>query len=244
MTISIYSFAMALTWSSVFSIVFFLSRKNSDFICRFGISYMILLVLGFGSRILVPLELSFTKEIGLYGVFAEINQIVKSSISQNIQISYIQVFLFVWVTISLVLIFRIVIKHISFTYKIRKLDNCITSQIVECQNKMKKEIEGINTDIICSSQIEVPMCTGLIKKVILLPKRKYNDDDLMYILRHEYIHFKNKDIYVKLIIEMFIAIFWWNPFMHLLKRNLNHILEIKCDLVVVADKSQKEKKLI
>lgn len=46
---------------------------------------------------------------------------------------------------------------------------------------------------------------------------------------HECCHIKNKDIWIKLLTEIYCGIFWWNPFAHLLKKDLTYCLELRCD---------------
>ena len=72
----------------------------------------------------------------------------------------------------------------------------------------------------------------MFRKKILLPRIDYSEEELLYILLHEYIHFANRDIFVKLLVSLFCMIFWWDPVAHLLKQDLEQTLEIKCDLSV------------
>jgi len=84
--------------------------------------------------------------------------------------------------------------------------------------------------IIQTAEISIPMITGFFKPVICLPSLQFSDKELKNILLHEWIHFLHKDTWVKLTMYLISSVFWWNPFVHILRRELNHILEIQCDL--------------
>lgn len=101
--------------------------------------------------------------------------------------------------------------------------------------------KNINVKIIQSKEITVPMVTGYFKPTIYLPDIPFTDSELKNILLHEWVHFLHKDAWVKLFMFFIFAIFWWNPFIYILKSNLNHILEIRCDLKVTSQMKEEEK---
>lgn len=237
MTVTAYSFIMALLWSSIFVILMVICRKHQKLISMFGVSLSILFFIGFTLRLMLPVEFSFAKAIYDYETYAELKKIVTNDISESISISLVEVFVIIWVVVSIILLLRMVFVQRSFMRTINKLNNSITLQMIECQKELEEEVQRIKAKIICSPVFKVPMCTGLKMKYILLPDLSYEEEELYFILKHEYTHLKNNDIYIKMFIEVFIAIFWWNPFAYLLRYNLNHVLEVKCDLSVVDNQS-------
>lgn len=66
----------------------------------------------------------------------------------------------------------------------------------------------------------------------MIPEYPFSDTELYYILKHELTHYINKDIIIKLIFSFINCLFWWNPFVFLLRSEINQILEIKCDWAV------------
>ena len=79
---------------------------------------------------------------------------------------------------------------------------------------------------------------GFFNLVILIPNREFDDRDFGYIAIHECCHIKNKDIWIKLLTEIYCGIFWWNPFAHLLKKDLTYCLELRCDKRVTSKLSE------
>lgn len=66
-------------------------------------------------------------------------------------------------------------------------------------------------------------------------------DEVRYILLHEYAHLDNGDILLKLLITILCGIYWWNPLVYLLRKDLSQSMEIRCDLSVVRLLKEKER---
>ena len=88
--------------------------------------------------------------------------------------------------------------------------------------------------LIKTDKVTVPMVTGLFHNYVLLPVGEYKEKELELIFRHECTHLFNNDLWLKSLIHMYCFMFWWNPFVHLLKADIDFILEIKCDNNVYA----------
>ena len=94
----------------------------------------------------------------------------------------------------------------------------------------------------CTAQnIESAFGMGVLHKRIILPDRDYTESELRYVLLHEYTHFLNHDTLVKLLVTLFCMIFWWNPVVYLLQKDLEQTLEIKCDLSVARTLDEQER---
>ncbi|MBE7067629.1 MAG: M56 family metallopeptidase [Ruminococcaceae bacterium] len=239
MSVTLYSFLMALLCSSAFVVLLVLFRRKNEFIYTFGTTSMLLLFAGFVIRLALPVEFPFVKEIGLFdGLYANVNSFLMKNLYYGI--SFIEILVVIWGIVSAILLIKLVVKHIGFTRAMLRLKNHITPQITECQKRIEAELHVKNVHIICSPHFEAPLCSGIMK-LILLPEMDYSDEDLYYILKHEYTHLKNGDLYLKMLVEVFVAIFWWNPFVYLLRYNLSDVLEIKCDLSVVGKENREIK---
>ena len=74
-----------------------------------------------------------------------------------------------------------------------------------------------------------PFSLGVFRKLIVLPDEAYSDEHLRYIMLHEYTHFLYHDTLLKTLVEIFCIMFWWNPVVYLLKRDLEQLIELRCD---------------
>jgi beta-lactamase regulating signal transducer with metallopeptidase domain len=73
------------------------------------------------------------------------------------------------------------------------------------------------------------------KPYIVLPKVDFSPDSLRVVLLHEWKHIQDKDYLTGIIIELICCLLWWNPMVHVLKRNFRFALELKCDQFAVAN---------
>ena len=75
----------------------------------------------------------------------------------------------------------------------------------------------------------------------MLPDIDFTDNELRYILSHEVQHFKFRDMFLKLNIEIIASLFWWNPVIHLLKHQVNNLLELRVDTAISINWSTQQK---
>ncbi|ANY66038.1 hypothetical protein BBD42_05870 [Paenibacillus sp. BIHB 4019] len=84
-----------------------------------------------------------------------------------------------------------------------------------------------------SSSIQSPILVGLWKPVIYLPMESTANVDMSMIIRHELIHLKRKDLWVKMFTLAASAVHWFNPLVHFLRKDLHTWSELSCDEEVV-----------
>ncbi|SFM30534.1 Signal transducer regulating beta-lactamase production, contains metallopeptidase domain [Paenibacillus sp. 1_12] len=89
--------------------------------------------------------------------------------------------------------------------------------------------------------ISTPMLIGIVRPRIIIPDIPYSEKQLANILRHEIVHFRRKDIGVKWLMVMATAIHWFNPFIYMIKKEINHACELACDEAVIRNMSPAEK---
>lgn len=93
------------------------------------------------------------------------------------------------------------------------------------------------------NEISSPMIVGFFSPTIILPQRKYAEEELRLILKHELIHFKSRDLFVKAFMLIAQAINWFNPFFGLFVRNAEQQCEMYCDERVMKDETDENKRL-
>ncbi|NLO35881.1 MAG: M56 family metallopeptidase [Clostridiaceae bacterium] len=86
-----------------------------------------------------------------------------------------------------------------------------------------------------SDRILSPLTYGLLRPVILLPARLNlaDHDCLAYILAHEWIHIRRKDVLIKAVLALTLCLHWFNPLVWLLFGLAQRDLELSCDEIVV-----------
>lgn len=87
-----------------------------------------------------------------------------------------------------------------------------------------------------SALVESPMTVGFLKPVIYFPLgliSGFSTDELETILRHELAHIKRHDYLVNLFLVMLETLFFFNPIILLLVRDLRREMEYVCDDEVI-----------
>ncbi|MCI9014664.1 MAG: M56 family metallopeptidase [Lachnospiraceae bacterium] len=78
-----------------------------------------------------------------------------------------------------------------------------------------------------------PYLFGFRKPVIVLPDIQLSETEWYYILKHEIYHYYNKDLWLRFVCELLQIIYWWNPFIYILRNQIIKFQEFYADMAVV-----------
>ena len=158
----------------------------------------------------------------------------------------IYVFLFfIWSTLALVLFVRKITIYQSFIQYIKAggvevSDIKLLNLLSDCGEKLniKTRVELSYNPLIAS-----PMIIGFFRPRIVLPVGDMEDKELSYIFVHELIHYKQRDMFYKWLIQIVVCAHWFNPFVYLLEKEVTKSCELSCDekiISVLDDKAKRE----
>ncbi|MBQ6303622.1 MAG: right-handed parallel beta-helix repeat-containing protein [Clostridiales bacterium] len=102
-------------------------------------------------------------------------------------------------------------------------------------------IPGRKPALYFSDSVRPPMMLGILKPKIVLPVRKYNEELLHNILRHELTHYRRFDILYKWGSAIILSLHWFNPIAWLIRRELNRACEMSCDEMLLRSMNKDEK---
>lgn len=225
-------------------LVLWLFLKSHRRIMQISLSTLLLGVLLVILRLLVPMEFSFQQTICEKIIFPSLFLILYKPILEFVApgIYIYHVILLLWGIGILVFGIKNLLNYIRFLYLIKRETYLSDNKVTNIINKIEK-LYGKSSDfkIIITSKVSVPMYFGLIKPKIILPKIELSDEELYYILRHEATHYYNYDLWIKLFVEFICIIYWWNPFVYILKHQVDKILEIRVDIDVTKKFNESEK---
>ncbi|MDO4276524.1 MAG: M56 family metallopeptidase [Eubacteriales bacterium] len=148
-----------------------------------------------------------------------------------------QIVFLVWVTGMIVVLIYHITKHIRFMKIVRRWGRDIQDGgFLECLMEEKRDL-GISKDIrlLLCRPVGMPMLTGFMKPVILLPDSDLNEQECRLIIRHELIHYKHRDILGKLLMMTVLAVHWFNPLVYLLVKITAFYCEESCDTETMKD---------
>lgn len=163
----------------------------------------------------------------------------------NYELSGFHILLIIWAVGSCIAMLRFLLACRSFRRRIKTQGMDISME--EPYRSLLEEIcikhhKKNRFHIIKLSGITSPMITGIRKPYILIPENfGMKEQDLYYILNHEAAHFFHHDLLLRLFSELLGILFWWNPFMVLLKRQISTMLELRIDLQITDSPDPQER---
>lgn len=172
----------------------------------------------------------------------------QSVIHQNtlsLPLTLVQVLFAVWITGVIVTSVWAFFSYQRFMKKM-KASCFILSEESEVRKLFNKNVNRMNL----STAIEIAYCNcnmspvfiGIFKPIIVLPIYKIPNDELDMIIKHELIHFKKKDLWIRRAVLIASIVHWYNPFVYLLQKEVHLWSELSCDEDVVMEMSQTERK--
>lgn len=242
MHITLFSFVTAVLLSSLLIVALYLSRKSVKTIRMLNFGYLACLYLFCLGRLFFSVELPFAAVIcapSLMNPLHDVNEANLPMMEGAFLVS--DLLLLVWAVGSILLFAQFLIRYHRGKRDIDRLpkqENQVLQKILdELQRGNKRRIP---IQVLCCSGLSTPCGIGLLRRQILLPSQEYTEEELFHILRHELQHFQTHDLLVKWMIRVFQCLFWWNPLVYLLGKDMDQVLEIKCDLSVVKNYSRQE----
>ena len=143
---------------------------------------------------------------------------------------------FIWSALALVLFVRKVTVYQGFIQYIKAgnkevSDIKILNLLSDCEEKLNIKTR---VELSCNPLIASPMLIGFFRPRIILPVGEWEDKELSYIFVHELIHYKQRDMFYKWLIQIVVCVHWFNPFVYLLEKEVNKSCELSCDEKVIS----------
>lgn len=135
-------------------------------------------------------------------------------------------------------------KYAYMKQKIIIYSRSVSDESVLSQYEAVKSVLFIDDDIplIISAKVNSPMLLGIFKPCIVLPRQNFTEAETEMVLRHELMHYRNKDSFKKLFFAFVTAVQWFNPFAWLIMREFCGSLECICDEAVTKNSDKQYKK--
>ena len=151
---------------------------------------------------------------------------------------------FIWSALALVLFVRKITVYQGFIQYIKAgnkevSDIKILNLLSDCEEKLNIKTR---VELSCNPLIASPMLIGFFRPRIILPIGELEDKELSYIFVHELIHYKQRDMFYKWLIQIVVCVHWFNPFVYLLEKEVNKSCELSCDEKVISILNEKAKR--
>ncbi|MDD4369585.1 MAG: M56 family metallopeptidase [Anaerostipes sp.] len=220
-----------IVFGSILMLYLILVSKRKKFILGLGPKCIIISMMFVIIRMFFPFNFAFTHNIESKKYLAYFFNLLRHPFVSNIEIMDVMIYgSFVGFILSfLLLIWRryrfYQLIHIYPYNESSLLKNIITEICVNHKNQP-------NFKIIVLPIIHSPCITGLFHPIILLPEVNFTDEELKFVLSHEIEHYYHHDLWYKLICELIVCLYWWNPLVHWLNKQLSDTIEHSNDLAI------------
>ncbi len=146
-------------------------------------------------------------------------------------ISLLDVTAFVWMIGSLAVIAVHLISYVRYKRHVLKRGTVVRdNDILRRMFELKHELRIKDTVYIIEyPEAASPMILGFLEPVMILPEVKYSSEELYFILKHELIHLKRRDVYIKLLLAAAGAVHWFNPLVWIMQKEAAVDMELSCD---------------
>lgn len=235
--ISVNSIMQASVTSSIMMILIYKIRKEDKLFDKvnpkvFLIIYSLCLL-----RMLFPVEFEgYTRPISGGPVWNYVNDFLSAEVCKisGYPVTIIHLIIAIWFAVAAV-------KLVQYIKKYRRIHNIFWNSGEEIEADEFTEVTNnrfISTKIKRINFIDAPCCMGIFKRIIAIPNENYTSRELEIILKHENEHLRNNDVLIKHLINIICKIYWWNPVVLFVKKNINQSLELNCDMRVLENNTQ------
>ncbi len=134
------------------------------------------------------------------------------------------------------------VSYAVFLCRKRKGSICVEkSPLFE---EIKKELNiKRNIRVRVSCDTDAPMLVGIFMPVIYIPAAGMDEAEEKMVFMHELTHYRRRDLLYKWFMLFVNAVHWFNPFAYFLSANANRACEVACDMAVVKNMDEADKRL-
>lgn len=217
--------------------------KNDYIMKKIGPGCMIVIFLAIIIRMFIPLEFPYTYSVRIEDILTHFRRFFTYSITTNpLEIMIWHVLIAIWLVGIVV---SLVIKAVKYGTCLRIIALMEEEQWDEVCRKHSFSLEGFeelkSVRLVYCKHFDSPYLVGLGKYYLILPYKEYSDEEFHYIVLHELMHVRNKDILWKVLIDLLCVAFWWNPVIYYLKKELSKLIEMRNDMQILSILSEEEK---
>lgn len=142
----------------------------------------------------------------------------------------------IWFIIALGMLMRKIIMYRSFIKHVKAgaepVSDCsLLNTLYEAQWQTGV---GKAMELFVNPRISSPMLIGVWRPCIVLPDTDISEKDFRYIVTHELMHYKRRDILYKWLVQFVVCLHWFNPLVYVMSREISKACELSCDEAVLA----------
>lgn len=246
MNITVYSIFSSIIWFTVFVVLFYLLRKRLGRFWGYHHTPLLILVIFCVCRLVAPVETPHTIVLQSYHIFPFVQQISQVPVLpvDSLPLTLGTLVICVCSLVAFFLVVRLLRLLDKERTALDQLPQRSDPRVTRIFQIIQEESPTRRTcDLVISDVHTEPFIFSFRRTIIVIPTCILNisDQDLYFVLKHEWQHHLDRDNQIKIAIEMLCCVLWWNPAIYLLRHNLSQTLELKCDRKVIKDLTARDK---
>ncbi|MGM0216470.1 M56 family metallopeptidase [Enterococcus sp. AZ109] len=230
MILSATSLIIALVTSSILALIAMMLVKLISYNKIISSKYLMTICLVFMIRLILPFEFFFTRTLPSYRILPVLRNFLeeKYCILGYLYLRPLELLSILWIIGSLYFGYKFIVR-------LKKV-----SGIKKLADSRRNLFSTANQVVFINKPVS-PCVVGLFKPTIILPNLPLSESEIELILRHEFLHISSLDLFIKYLYEIISIVYWWNPLVHLFRKHLDLIIELKVDDQVIEQLSTERK---
>lgn len=154
-----------------------------------------------------------------------------SSLFLSDTFEYVLAFFLVWFSVALFILISRMIRQRREMRHIHKNSRCLEEPRELSRLEALRQEYGIRRKVtvyICRLDNVASMTCGVWKPEIIIPE-KVSEDAMELVIRHELVHIKRFDAFIRILTTFAVSFHWFNPFIYCLRNHLDMQCEFSCD---------------
>ena len=225
--ISVYSVLSAVLYFNLALALVFILRRSRRFLVHYSVTVLVLLAVLSLVRLLVPIHLPSPLVLRSQTVLPAIERFLSLRLLPgDSRATPGAILLVLWAAGA----GFFAVREARAILRARQTMRAYRTQDAPEVQRIALE-NGVRAHVLVTPDAAVPYAAGLFRPRIILPSG-IPEEELPYILLHEAQHIRGRDAWIKLFFIGIRALFWFNPLVHLFFRDLDALLEMRCDAAV------------
>lgn len=150
----------------------------------------------------------------------------------------------VWLAGALVLLIRKIMVYRGFVNFVKTGGSEVSD--INLLNRLAQYGEDVGVkvpvELYVNSSVSSPLLIGFFRPCIVIPTVDWPDTYLRYAILHELVHYRHRDMFYKWMVQITLCLHWFNPFVHLMCREINRACELACDETIISRLGAEERK--
>ncbi len=153
----------------------------------------------------------------------------------------------IWLAGAAISVLYLLIGYLLFYGRCKRSLCPITDSrlLKEICRQQRRHIGQVRIMACKSTAVSSPMITGLIRPRLILPAdaEQWHTRQLELVMAHELCHYRKKDLWLKMLPAAACCVNWFNPMVHIMKRQSAYDMELACDGIVLAGRNEEEREI-